>query len=48
MGMNDKQLNALIRFLLDDLEEIAMETDETRRAERLRKVIEHLRRALED
>ncbi len=48
MGMTDKQFNGFVRLLLDDLKEISEETDETKRQEKLAKVIENLQKTLED
>ena len=48
MGMTDKQFSGFLRFLLDDLEEIQAEKDEEKKAEKIRKVIEHLRDTIED
>lgn len=48
MGMTDKQFNGFVRLLLDDLKEISEETDETKRQEKLEKVINNLQKTLED
>ena len=48
MGMTDKQFNAFVRFLLDDMEEIEAEENEEKKAKKIHKVIEHLRDTLED
>ena len=47
MGMTDKQFNGFLRFLLDDMEEIAEEKDEEKKAKKLQKVIEHIRDTIE-
>lgn len=48
MGMTDKQFNGFIRFLIDDLKEIQEEQDETKRRERLQKILDNLQSTLED
>lgn len=48
MGMTDKQFNAFIRFLIDDLKEVQEEQDEKRKAEKIQKVLDNLQSILED
>ena len=48
MGMTDKQFNGFVRFILDDLKEIQEEKDETKREEKISKIIDNLQKTLED
>lgn len=48
MGQTDSQFKAFIRFVLDALREYASETDETKKAAKLGKIIENLQKTLED
>ncbi len=48
MGMTDKQFNGFVRFVLDDLKEIKEEKENSRREEKLDKVIDNLQKTLED
>lgn len=48
MGMTDKQFNGFIRFLIDDLKEAQEETDESKKNEKIQKVLENLQSTLED
>lgn len=48
MGQTDSQFKAFIRFVLDALREINAEKDETRRAEKMAKVLDNLQKTLED
>ena len=48
MGMTDKQFNGFVRFLLDAIKEVKEEQDETKRAEKLERVIVNLQTTLED
>lgn len=48
MGQTDSQFKAFIRFVLDALNEVDKETDEKKRSEKLKKIIENLQKTLED
>lgn len=48
MGQTDSQFKAFIRFVLDALREIYAEEDETRRAQKMEKVLDNLQKTLED
>ncbi len=48
MGQTDSQFKAFIRFVLDALREVATENDETKRKEKMEKIIENLQKTLED
>ena len=48
MGMTDKQFNGFIRLVLEDLKEIEQETNQAKKAEKLKKIIENLQQTLED
>lgn len=48
MGMTDKQFDSFVRFVLDDLKEIKEEKDDSKREEKLNKVIDNLQKTLED
>ena len=48
MGMTDKQFNGFLRLLLSNLEEVIAEKDETKRNEKLNKVIENIQKTIED
>ena len=48
MGMTDKQFNGFIRLLLDDIKEAIEEKDETKKQERLEKVVDNLQKTIED
>jgi hypothetical protein len=44
MGMTDKQFNAFLRLLIEDLKEVEKETE----SEKVKKIIENLQKTLED
>ena len=48
MGQTDSQFKAFIRFVLDALREIASETDEAKKQEKMEKVLCNLQKTLED
>lgn len=48
MGMTDKQFNAFIRFLIDDLKEAKGEQDMEKKDARIQKILENLQSTLED
>lgn len=48
MGQTDSQFKAFIRFVLDALREVAAEKDDTKRNEKMDKIIENLQKTLED
>ena len=48
MDQTDSQFKAFIRFVLDALREIAAEKDETKRDEKMAKVLDNLQKTLED
>ncbi len=48
MGQTDILFKAFIRFVLDALREIAAEKDETKRDEKMAKVLDNLQKTLED
>ena len=48
MGQTDSKFKAFIRFVLDALREIAAEKDETKRDEKMAKVLDNLQKTLED
>lgn len=48
MGQTDSQFKAFIRFVIDALREVATEKDETKRDEKMSKIIENLQKTLED
>lgn len=48
MGQTDSQFKAFIRFVLDALREVATEKDETKRNEKMARIIENLQKTLED
>lgn len=48
MGMTDKQFNGFLRFLLDNLKEAVEEKDDTKKKEKLDKVIDNIQRTIED
>ena len=48
MGMTDKQFNGFVRFLLDAIKEAMEEQNETKRNEKLERVIVNLQTTLED
>lgn len=48
MGMTDKQFNAFIRFLIDDLKEAKEEQDMEKKDARIKKILENLQSTLED
>jgi len=48
MGMTDKQFNGFIRFLVDGLTEATEETDEKKKDDKLKKILENLQKTLED
>lgn len=48
MGMTDKQFNAFIRFLIDDLKEAKEEQDMEKKDARIQKILENLQSTLED
>ena len=48
MGMTDKQFSGYLRLLLDDLKEIAEEMDNTKKEEKLNKVMENIQKTIED
>ena len=48
MGMTDKQFNGFLRLVLDDLVEIQDEKDESKKRDKLQKLIEHIRDTIED
>lgn len=47
-GMTDKQFNGFLRLLLSNLEEVIAEKDETKRNEKLNKVIKNIQKTIED
>ena len=48
MGMTDKQFNGFVRFLLDALKEANEEKDETKKDQKIEKIIDNLQKTLED
>lgn len=48
MGQTDSQFKAFIRFVLDALREINAEKDESKRTEKMAKVLDNLQKTLED
>lgn len=48
MGQTDSQFKAFIRFVLDALNEVDKETDEEKRNEKMKKIIDNLQKTLED
>lgn len=48
MGQTDSQFKAFIRFVLDALNEVDKETDENKRNEKMKKIIDNLQKTLED
>lgn len=48
MGMNDKQFNSYVRFLLDAILDIQKETDNEIKEAKLSKIIDNLQKTLED
>ena len=48
MGMTDKQFNGFTRFIVDGLEEALEEKDEVKREEKIKRILENLRKTLED
>ncbi|WP_461811553.1 hypothetical protein [Faecalimonas sp.] len=48
IGMTDKQFNAFLRFLIDDLKEVQEEVDTEKKNKRLEKILENLQNTLED
>ena len=45
---NDSQFKIFVRFLIDALEEAAAEPDEEKRSAKMARIIEHLKKSLED
>ena len=48
VGMTDKQFNGFVRFLLDALKEANEEKDETKKDQKIEKIIDNLQKTLED
>ena len=48
MGMTDKQFNGFLRFLIDSLTEVKEEHDESKKNEKIEKIIENLQKTIED
>lgn len=48
MGQTDSQFKAFLRFVLDALNDAENETDENKRKEKMKKIIENLQKTLED
>ena len=48
MGMTDKQFNAFLRFILNDLTEVQEETDADKKQRKIQEIIDTLQKALED
>ncbi len=48
MGMTDKQFNAFVRLVLDNLKEAAEETEKEKQSQKLSKIIDVLQKTLED
>lgn len=48
MGMTDKQFNGFLRFLIDSLTEVKEENDESKKNEKIEKIIENLQKTIED
>lgn len=48
MGMTDKQFSGFLRFLLDNLKEVAEETDAKRKEEKLNKIMDNIQKTIED
>ena len=48
MGQTDSQFKAFIRFVLDALNEGDKETDENKRKEKMKKILDNLQKTLED
>jgi hypothetical protein len=48
MSQADIQFKAFIRFVLDALKEVAEETDEEKRAAKMKKILDNLQQTLED
>lgn len=48
MGQTDSQFKAFIRFVLDALKEVNEEKDETKKAEKMSKILDNLQKTLED
>lgn len=48
MGMTDKQFNCFIRFVLDAIKDAENETDEEKHKEKIDKIVENLRKTLDD
>lgn len=48
MGQTDSQFKAFIRFVLDALNEVDKETDENKRKEKMKKILDNLQKTLED
>lgn len=46
--MTDKQFNSFVRFILDALKEVRKESEPDKKEEKLEKVIDNLRKMLED
>ena len=45
---NDSQFKIFVRFLIDAVEEAAAEPDEEKRSATMARIIEHLKKSLED
>lgn len=48
MGQTDSQFKAFIRFILDDMKELDQEKDDTKKDEKIKKIIDNLQKTLED
>lgn len=48
VGMTDKQFNGFVRFLLGALKEVREEKEDSKKEQKLDKVIENLQKTLED
>ncbi len=48
MGMTDKQFNGFVRFVLDDIEEVLQNLEESEAKKKLEKVADNLQKTLED
>ena len=48
MGMNDKQFNGFVRFVLDDILEVLSKMPDSEEKEKLQKVADNLQKTLED
>ena len=48
MGQTDSQFKAFLRFALTALKELEAETDEKKKAEKLKTIIENFQKSIED